>query len=127
MLVEVRKILFPLNILGKSLLKECEHEGLQVPNSQIQGIKIEGDEHPKITLQFMTAHVDAPVEVPLSTHFVLSAMVITCIDHHVPLPRHATKSFKIYAQGLALVITLGIPACEDEKPTHAAHGIEAHH
>jgi len=127
MLVEVRKILFPLDILGEALLKECAQEGIQVPNSQIQGVKIEGDEKPKITLQFMTANVDAPVEVPLSTHFVLSAMVITCIDHHVPLPRYATKSFKAYTQGLALIITLGIPAHDDEKPTHVPHSIEAHH
>jgi hypothetical protein len=79
-----------------------------VPNSQIQSIKIDGEESPKVTLQFMTAHEKSPLEVKLSQQFVLSAMVHTCMSLNVPLPRYSDKSYKKHEKGLGLIVTLGI-------------------
>jgi len=112
MLVEVRKILFPLEDLQNALLDECADEGIEAPNSQLQGLKIDGEESPKVTLQFMTAHEETPVEVPLSQQFVLTAMVRSCIEQHVPLPRFSKKSYKKHDTGLALIVALKIPALE---------------
>ena len=127
MLVEVRKILFPTNLLSDIFLKECAEEGIVVPNSQIQGILIEGDTSPKVAIQFMTANPDTPVEVPLSQQFILSAMIVACRDFNVPLPRYAEKTFMKHDKGLALVITLNISTHSTNKQTHAAHGLETRH
>ena len=42
MLVELRKLIFSKQALTQAFLKECKEEGIKVPNSQVQDIKIEG-------------------------------------------------------------------------------------
>ncbi len=108
MLTEIRKLIFPKDVLQKALLHECKSAGIEVPNSQIQDIKITGERPVRVVLQFVTAHVKRPMEVPLSEHFVLTAMVVTCRKYGIPLARYSTKSIEIHDQGLAMVMTMDI-------------------
>jgi len=105
MLIEVRKILFPLEVLKQSFLNECKVNGIEVPNSQVQNIKINGEKSPKVIMQFMTANPDAPIDMPLSENFVLTSMILTCRDYLIPLPRLAEKTIQAHNDQLAMVIS----------------------
>ncbi len=105
MLVELRKLIFSKKGLTQAFLKECKEEGIKVPNSQVQDIKIEGENPIKVAIQFMSANPDQPIEIPLNEHFVLSSMILMCGELGVPLPRHANKVVKRQDDGLAMVIT----------------------
>lgn len=108
MLTEIRKLIFPKDVLQEALLHECKSAGIEVPNSQIQDIKMTGETPVRVVLQFVTAHVKRPLEVPLSEHFVLTAMIVTCRKYGVPLARYSKKSIELHEQGLVMVMRMEI-------------------
>lgn len=108
MLIEVRRIIFPPEMLGEMLLTHCRNEGVKVPNSQLQNVKLVDGEATHAVLQFVSANPDAPVEIPLNETFVLAAMLASCRDYHVPVPRAAEKSTKVTSQGLAMQLVMKV-------------------
>ena len=110
MLIEVRKLVFSDDLLQRALVKQCATQGIEMPNSQIQGVLIfggdESDDKFKLILQFMTADAKRPHEITMSEDAVLSALIATCKSFSVPLPRSAPKQLQKTKQGLAMVITM---------------------
>ena len=112
MLVEVRKLVFSDDLLQRALLKQCAAEGIEIPNSQVQKVKIYGagevDEKSKVVLQFKTADPNKPHEVALSEQSVLTALITTCKSFSVPLPRSAPKGLQWTSQGLAMTMKISM-------------------
>lgn len=110
MLIEVRKLVFSDDLLQRALLKQCAAEGIEVPNSQIQKVKVfgagESVDKIKVILQFMTADPKKPHEVTLAEQSVLASLIATCKRFSVPLPRSAPKALQLTKQGLAMTITM---------------------
>lgn len=112
MLIEVRKLIFSDDLLQRALLKQCASQGIEVPNSQIQKVKVFGAgdaEGPiKIILQFVTANPDKPHEVTLNEEVTLTALIMMCKRFSVPLPRSAAKKLQLTNQGLAMVVSMSM-------------------
>lgn len=111
MLIEVRKLVFSDELLQQALLNLCEKEGLEVPNSQIQKVRFTPAKpggKASVVIEFVTANPDKPFEVNLSEDFVLSAMILSCKEFGVPLPRDASKSIQLTDQGLAMIVSMKI-------------------
>lgn len=110
MLIEVRKLIFSDDILQKALLKQCATQGIEVPNSKIQKVKVFGAGDAaapiKIIMQFVTADPNKPVDVTLREDVVLTALIAMCKRFNVPLPRNAAKTLQLTNQGLAMVISM---------------------
>lgn len=110
MLIEVRKLVFSDDLLQRALVKQCATQGIETPNSQIQGVLIygadEGGETFKLVLQFMTADPKRPHEITMNEDDVLAALIATCRGNSIPLPRSAPKHLQKTKQGLAMVITM---------------------
>ncbi len=108
MLIEARKIIFPPETLGEILLDFCHNEGVNIPNSQLQHVKIGNTNRESVVMQFITANPKQPAEVPLNEAFVLSAMINGCKKYRVPIPRAADKTVTKTNQGLAMQIVLKV-------------------
>lgn len=110
MLLEVRKLVFSDDLLQRALVKQCATQGIETPNSQVQGVLIYGADDSgdkfKLILQFMTADPKRPHEITMSEDAVLSALIATCKGFSVPLPRSAPKQLQQTKQGLAMAITM---------------------
>lgn len=112
MLIEVRKLIFSDDLLQTALLKQCATQGIEVPNSQIQKVKVYGAgaaQAPiKIIMQFMSANPNKPIDVTLREDVVLTALIAMCKRFNVPLPRNAAKTLQLTNQGLAMVVSMSM-------------------
>lgn len=110
MLIEVRKLVFSDDLLQRALLKQCAAEGITLPNSKLEKVKVFGagqsTDKIKVILQFMTADPKRPREITLNDQSVLAALIATCKRHNVPLPRSASKALQLTNQGLAMTVNL---------------------
>lgn len=115
MLIEVRKLVFSDDLLQAALLKQCAAQGMEIPNSKVQKLKIFGaspdaqqdtPEPVRIVMQFVTADPDKPYEVTLDEDLVLTALIAKCKCADVPLPRSAPKHLQLTNQGLAMIVSL---------------------
>lgn len=110
MLLEVRKLIFSDDLLQEALLAHCKTEGKQVPNSPIQ--KIHFTPRPaggsSLVVDFMTSNPKKPYELNLNEAFILTAMIMVCKRHGVPLPRDASKAIQATDQGLAMIVSMKI-------------------
>ncbi|OEJ69657.1 hypothetical protein [Magnetovibrio blakemorei] len=110
MLLDVRKLIFSDELLQQALLAHCKTEGKQVPNSPIQ--KIHFTPRPAggstLVVDFMTSNPKKPYELHLNESFVLTAMILVCKRHGVPLPRDAAKIIQATDQGLAMIVSMKI-------------------
>lgn len=140
MLHEVRKLLFSEDVILRALLDECVAQNIHVPNSQVQAIKIEGYHGSaqadgeadgsrvgkgRVILEFVTANPDKPQAVALNEHFVISALILACRQHNIPLPRSAAKHLQMTDKGLALTVAMRsetpvVPNKTRQSPQHAA-------
>lgn len=132
MLQEVRKLLFSEDVILRALLDECAAQKVNVPNSPLQGIKIDGyhatnggDDDAsgkgRVVLEFATADPEQPYRVVLNEHFVIGALILACRAHGVPLPRGADKHLQMTDRGLALTVALKMDT--GQKPAEAAQSV----
>lgn len=129
MLQEVRKLLFSEDIIHAALLQECAAQGIEIPNSKLQSVRVDGyragpgsdtASKGRVVLEFVAANPDKPFEVVLNEHFVIGALIVACRTHGVPLPRSATKKLQMTDNGLARTLafrrdTNGKPTAEDAE------------
>jgi len=110
MLLDVRKLIFSDDLLQQALLAHCKTEGKEVPNSPIQ--KIHFTPRPaggsSLVVDFMTSNPKKPYELHLNETFVLTAMIMMCKCHSVPLPRDAVKILQATEQGLAMIVSMKV-------------------
>ncbi|MEG3617239.1 hypothetical protein V5T82_02115 [Magnetovibrio sp. PR-2] len=110
MLLDVRKLVFSDDLLKRAILEYFLDQKMQHPQSQIQKIRFLGTpgEKAQAVVEFMTADPKNPVEIHLKEDQVLTAMIMVCKAHHVPLPRDAVKVLQLTKQGLAMTISMKV-------------------
>jgi len=110
MLLEVRKLIFSDDLLQRALLTHCAKEKIDVPNSQIQKIRVNAKPNAptSVVIEFVTADPSKPYEVNLNEQFVLTAMILACKAYRVPLPRDAVKIIQVTDKGLAMMVSMKI-------------------
>ena len=104
MLQEVRKIVFPKDVLIEYLVKECKASGLETPNSPVEGLSVEGGSPMSVGLLFATAQGAQSIHVPLGEAFVLGAMIAACRDYKVPLSRSSDKGLQMHKDSLCMTM-----------------------
>ena len=141
MLLEVRKLLFSDDVIERALLDECALQKVVVPQSHLHGVRVDGYRAPtgsmgvdgttskgRVVLEFDTANPDKPYEVVLNEHFVISALILACRKHGIPLPRDAQKYLQMTDRGLALTLSLKMETVpvDTESPSAATSLTDEH-
>ncbi len=110
MLLEVRKLIFSDDLLKRALLDYFHDIDVEVPNSAIQKIRFVGTpgENALVIVEFMTADPKQPYEINLSEAEVLTAMITSCKEYRVPLPRDAAKTIQHTKQGIAMTVSMKV-------------------
>lgn len=104
MLQEVRKIVFPKDVLIQYLVNECKASGLEIPASPAESLLVEGQDPIKVSLKFATAPGAKPVVVPFEEAFILGAMIAACREYKVPLSRSADKGLQAFKDSLCMTM-----------------------
>lgn len=121
MLTEVRKLVFSDDLLQQALVNHCKTEGIKVPHSQIQKIRVtpHDDGSASVVMEYMTANPNQPYEVHLNQQAVLTAMIAACRLHGVPLPRDAAKTVQMTDQGVAMTVSMKLNTFKTAPPNQA--------
>ncbi|MCW8914428.1 MAG: hypothetical protein OQK24_01090 [Magnetovibrio sp.] len=110
MLLEVRKLIFSDDLLKRALLGYFHEIDAEIPQSAIQKIRFVGTpgENALVIVEFMTADPQKPYEINLSEAEVLTAMISSCKEYRIPLPRNAAKTIQHTKQGLAMTVSMKV-------------------
>ena len=97
----------------------------RLPTGNIVSVRFEGE--PAVVARIGIARDDTGMleHLTLKTEELAAALVLFCIKHQIPLPRHSRKTIKIVPDGIALVVGMGLkdeevsPFYEAEAPLFA--------
>lgn len=92
---EIRKIVFNIDEVRSAAVEFCLRNSVAMPKANIGDVKLGDEADAAVNLVFTTANPAHPNTVSLSRDQCAAALIRYCIEHKIPLPRHARKVLQV--------------------------------
>ena len=92
---EIRKIVFDVDEVRGATVDFCLRHHIAMPRANIDAVRIADDRDATVTMVFTPANPSHPDEVSLSRDQTAAALIRYCMEHRIPLPRHAQKVLQV--------------------------------
>jgi len=107
MITEFRRLVFSSSDLISAIKTFSNLKGPKLPDGDILGVEIIGDSDIRARIQVSNIRgTYEKEEVEFEASYLAAAMLLHCIQSHIPIPKSAIKSLERVGDGLSLSLSI---------------------